>query len=155
MFFCCSIYIKTAQNSRGECNEFTNLLLWRLSLYLSRDSLSCDTRSLDLCILFKFIFLYLWYIPPHSCALTHFTWHQFFPMYITTRNIFLIPDDTVAQNLIIIFDFSNQRPHLNYIFLSTFLVLIQWNFPWNKCQLAHIYQQNFKPCCYCLIKVKA
>ena len=32
------------------------------------ESLSCDTRSLDLCILFKFIFLYLWYIPPHSCA---------------------------------------------------------------------------------------
>ena len=32
------------------------------------ESLSCDTRSLDLCILFKFIFLYLWYILPHSCA---------------------------------------------------------------------------------------
>ena len=36
----------------------------------------------------------------------------------TTRNIFLIPDDTVAQNLIIIFNLSSQRPHLNYIFLS-------------------------------------
>ena len=43
------------------------------------DSLFCDTRSLDLCILFKFIFLDLYYIPPHSCALfTHFTLHQFF-----------------------------------------------------------------------------
>ena len=40
-------------------------------------------------------------------------------MYITTQNIFLIPDDAVARNLIIIFDFSSQRPHLNYIFLST------------------------------------
>ena len=39
-------------------------------------------------------------------------------MYITTQNIFLIPDDAVAQNLIIIFNFSSQRPHLNYIFLS-------------------------------------
>ena len=39
-------------------------------------------------------------------------------MYITTQNIFLIPDGAVAQNLIIIFNFSNQRPHLNYIFLS-------------------------------------
>ena len=39
-------------------------------------------------------------------------------MYITTRNIFLIPDDAVAWNLIIIFNFSSQRPHLNYIFLS-------------------------------------
>ena len=31
---------------------------------------------------------------------------------------FFIPDDAVAQNLIIIFNFSSQRPHLNYIFLS-------------------------------------
>ena len=72
-------------------------------------------RSLHL---FKFIFLYLWYTPPILALLTHFTLHQFFPTYITTRNIFLIPDDTVAQNLIIIFNFSSQRPHLNYIFLS-------------------------------------
>ena len=52
-------------------------------------------------------------------------------MYIATWNIFLIPTDTVAQNLIIIFNFSSQRPYLNYIFLSNFIVLIQWNFPWN------------------------
>ena len=39
-------------------------------------------------------------------------------MYVTTRNIFLIPDDAVARNLIIIFNFSSQRPDLNYIFLS-------------------------------------
>ena len=62
------IYIETAQNSREECNEFADLLFWGLSLCLSRESLSCDTRSLDLCILFKFIFLYLWYNAPHSCA---------------------------------------------------------------------------------------
>ena len=49
---------------------------------------------------------------------THLTGHQFFVMYITTRNIFLIPDDAVARNVIIIFNFSSQRPHLNYIFLS-------------------------------------
>ena len=52
--FFCSIYIETARNSREECNEFADLLFFRLSLCLSRDSLSCDTRSLDLCILFKF-----------------------------------------------------------------------------------------------------
>ena len=68
MFFGCSIYIETAQNSREKCNEFADLLFWRLSLCLSRDALSCDTRSLDLCILFKSILLYLWYIPPHCCA---------------------------------------------------------------------------------------
>ena len=38
---------------------------------------------------------------------THFTLHQFFLMYITTQNIFLIPDDDVARNLIIIFNFSS------------------------------------------------
>ena len=52
-------------------------------------------------------------------------------MYITTQNIFLIPDDAVARNLIIIFNFRSQRPHLNYIFLSSFIALIQWNFPRN------------------------
>ena len=117
MFFWCSIYIETAQNSREECNEFADLLFWRLSLRLSRDSLSCDTRSLDLCVL-KFICLYLWYIPPHSWVFTHFTLHQFFLTYITTRNIFLIPGDAVAQNLIIVYNFSSQRPHLNYVSLS-------------------------------------
>ena len=114
MFFCCSIYIETAQSSREECNDFADLLFWRLSLCLSRDSLSCDSRSLNPCILFKFIFLYLWYIPPHSCAFHTF----YFTPIITKRNIFLIPDDAVARNLIIIFNFSSQRPHLNYIFLS-------------------------------------
>ena len=122
MFFCCLIYIETAQNSRGQCNEFTDLhclLFWRLSLCLSRDPLSCDTRSLDLCILFKFIFLYLWYIPPHSCAFHTFYFTPIFSyVYITTRNIFLIADDAVARNLIIIFNFSSQRLHLNYISLS-------------------------------------
>ena len=39
-------------------------------------------------------------------------------MYITMRNTFLIPDDALALNLIIIFNFSSQRPYLNYIFLS-------------------------------------
>ena len=55
---------------------------------------------------------------PILALFTHFTLHQFVLMYITTRNITLIPDDAVARNLIIIFNFSSQRPHLNYIFLS-------------------------------------
>ena len=119
-FFCCSIYIETAQNSREQCNELAaDLLFWRLSLCLSRDSLSRDTCSSDLCILFKFISLYLWHIPPHSCA-----FHTFYVTPIFSRILpreiffFFIPDDAVARNLIIIFNFSSQRPHLNYIFLS-------------------------------------
>ena len=55
---------------------------------------------------------------PFLALLTHFTLHQFFPMYITTRNIFLIPNDTFAWNFIIIFNFSSQKSHWNYIFLS-------------------------------------
>ena len=78
MFFCRSIYIETAQNSREECNEFADLLFWRLSLCLSRDSLSCDTRLLNLCILFKFIFYTSDTFRPILALFTHFTLHQFF-----------------------------------------------------------------------------
>ena len=43
---------------------------------------------------------------------------NFFLMCFSTQNMFLIPDDAVARNLTIIFNFSSQRPHLNYILLS-------------------------------------
>ena len=116
MFFCCSIYIETAQNSRGNATD----LFWRLSICISRDSLSCDTRSVNLCILFKFLFSYLWYIPPHSCAFDTFYFTPiFFYVYITKQNIFLIPDDVVARNFLIIFNFSSQRSHLRS-FLRSF-----------------------------------
>ena len=100
------------------------------SVCLSRDSWSCATRSLDLCILLKFLFLYLWYIPPHSCAFHTLCFHQFFQMYITMRNVFLIPDDAVDRRklgiLMLIFNFS-QTPHLNYkLFYS--LTFVDLNF---------------------------
>ena len=53
---------------------------------------------------------------PILALFTHFTLHQFFLICITKRNTFLIPDDAVARNLIITFNFTSQRPHLNYIF---------------------------------------
>ena len=71
---------------------------------------------------------------PILALFTHFTLHQFFLMCVTTRNIFLIPNDAVARNLIIVYNvynFSCQRPHLNYLFFLTFIVLIQVNFSWN------------------------
>ena len=55
---------------------------------------------------------------PILALFTHFTLHKLFLTYITTRNIFLIPNDAVAQNLIINYNFSSQRLHLNYLFLS-------------------------------------
>ena len=48
---------------------------------------------------------------PILALFTHFTGHQFFLMHITTRNIFLIPGDAVSRNLIIVYNFSCQRPY--------------------------------------------
>ena len=80
-----------------------------------------------------FIQVYIFIPLIHSAPFLRFwrilLYNNFF--LCTTRNIFLIPHDTVAQNLIIIFNLSSQRPHLNYIFLSNVYSLIQWNFPWN------------------------
>ena len=95
------------------------------SLFLSIDSLSCATDSLDLCILFKFIFLYL--------ILALFTYFAYtFDMYITMRNIFSYPWWcrwlAKARNLILIFNSSSQRSHLNYILLSN---VYSFEFPEN------------------------
>ena len=68
-----------------------------------------------------FIQVYIFIPLIHSAPFlrfSHILLYTNFFTYITTRNIFLIPDDAVARNLIIIFNFSSQRPHLNYIFLS-------------------------------------
>ena len=117
--FCSRVFISRSYKNRSIIMPFKSGLfaLW-----------SCDTRSLDLCVLFKFIFCTFDTFRPILALFTHFTLHQFLLMsillmYITTRNIFLNPDDVafiVARNLIIIFNFSSQRPHLNCIFLSNF-----------------------------------
>ena len=83
-----------------------------------KSSLSCDTRSLDLCILSLYFYTSNTFRPILARFSHILVYTNFFLMYITTQNIFLIPDDAVARNLIIIFNFSSQRPHLNYIFLS-------------------------------------
>ena len=67
-----------------------------------------------------FIQIYIFIPLTHSAPFLRFShtllYTNFFLVYITTRNTFLIPDDAVARNLIIFFDFTSQRPHLNYIF---------------------------------------
>ena len=83
---------------------------------LSRDSLSCATRSLDLCILFKFICLYVWYIPPHSGAFHTLFFTPIFLIYFF--NSWWCRWSAKTRNFIFIFHFSSQRPHLNYILLS-------------------------------------
>ena len=122
---CSSIYIETALNSREECMEFAELLFWRLSLCLSRDSLSRDTPSLDLCILFKFIPLI------HSAPILCF-WHillytNFFPC-ILPREIFFLSLMTLLLEILI----SAVKGLIwTIFFFLTFIVLIQWNFPWS------------------------
>ena len=119
VFFAARFTLRQPKTPVRNATNLRTFLFWRLLLCLSRDSLSCDTRSLDLWTLFKFIFLYFWYIPPHSYAFHTFYFTPIFSyVYITTRNIFLIPDDAVARNLIIVYNFSSQRLRLNYLFLS-------------------------------------
>ena len=85
--------LKTVLNYHEECNEFADLLFQRPSLwiiFLSRDSLSCGTHSLDHCILFKFIFYTSGYIPPHSCAFHTFYLHLFFFICILPGGLFFL-----------------------------------------------------------------
>ena len=69
MFFCCSIYIDTAQNSREECNEFADRLFWRLSLRLSRDSVLWHSLIRSL----RFIQVYIFIPPIHSAPFLRFS----------------------------------------------------------------------------------
>ena len=110
--------MSNATNLRTFCFEYYD--------YSFQETL-CDTRSSDLCILFKFIFLYLWYIPPHSCAFHTFYFTPIFSYVYYHAKYFLTPDDAVARNLI-----SAVKGLIWFIFFFlTFIVWIQWNFPWN------------------------
>ena len=58
----------------------------------------------------------------HSAPFLRFShsliYTNFFLCILLHEIFFFIPDDAVARNLIIILNFSSQRPYLNYIFLS-------------------------------------
>ena len=92
--FLSSIFIEPVLTSCEECNEFVDLLFWRLSLRLSRNSWSCDTHSLDLCISFKSIFLHFSYIlPPILTLFTHFAGFTLINLFmcITPCEFFFYP----------------------------------------------------------------
>ena len=112
MFFHCSIYIETAQNSREQCNELADLLFWILWLFLSRDSLWHSLiRSL------YFIQIYIFVPLIHSAPFLRFShvllYTNFF-LCILPREIFSYPWWRCCSE----FNFSSQRPHLIYNFLS-------------------------------------
>ena len=99
-------HVRNATNLRTVCFEDYH--------YAFQETLSCDTRSLDLCVLFKFIFLYLLYIPPHSCAFHTFYFTPIFSgVYYHATYISYPWWALLLGNLIIPFNFSSQRPHLN------------------------------------------
>ena len=123
MFFCSSIYIETALNFREECNKCTDILSWRLLLCLSRDSVLWHSLTRSLYFIQVLIFIPL----IHSAPFLRFS------HILLCTNIFIgilpceifflfIPDNTVrsatARNLISVFNFSSQRPQLNYTLLS-------------------------------------
>ena len=106
MFFCSSIYIETALNSREECNEFADLLFWiphyESFIFLSRDSLSSATRLLDLRILFKFMFIRL----IHSAPFLRFTFFFTHIFLIYFSNSWWCRWSAKTRNFIFIFHFS-------------------------------------------------
>ena len=121
-----SIYNGPVFTSHEECNEFEDLYFEDYH-YAFQETL-CPVTLAHIRSLY-FIQVYIFIPLINSAPFLRFShillYTNFFlctpgapGMYITTQNIFLIPDGAVAQNLIIIFNFSNQRPHLNYIFVS-------------------------------------
>ena len=92
------------------------------SFCLLRDSISRATRSLDLCILFKFIFFYTSdTFRPILALFTHFTYTNFFICTLPCGIFFLslmMPLIGKSSQFNFNFYFSSQRPHLNIILLS-------------------------------------
>ena len=87
------------------------------SFFLSKDSLSCATHTLDLCILFKFIFLYLRVHSAPFLRISQVLLAQIFSYVYYHAEYFSCPRwcrwSAKAGNLILIFNFSSQSPHLN------------------------------------------
>ena len=99
--FCSSIYIedspKLPRGMHRICGPFV-LKTIIMNYFAFRETLmSCATRSLDLLILFMFMFYTLDTSRPILALFTHFAYTNFFHMYITMRNIFLFSDDAVDQ----------------------------------------------------------
>ena len=114
MFFCSSIYIETALNSRI-CGPF---VLQRLWLCLSRDFVLWNLLIRSLYFIQVYNFLYLWYIPPHSCPFHTFCFTSTFSYVYYHEKYFSYPWwccwSAKARNLIFILNFSIQRSQLNY-----------------------------------------
>ena len=113
------------------------------------------TKSLYIIQVFIFIPLI------HSAPFLRF-WHillyTIFFMYILPSKIFFLSLMTLLLGISLLFlnsavkgliwDLSNVLSNVYSFHTMEFSMK-------HKYKLAHIYQQSFKPCCYCLIKVEA
>ena len=136
MFFCSSIYIETALNVREECKECTDILSWRLSLCLSRDAVLWHSLTRSLYFIQDLILIPLIHSAPflrfsHILLCTNF----FICILPCEIFFFFIPDDTVrsatARNLILFLISAVKGLSWTILYFLTFIVLIQWNFPYN------------------------
>ena len=94
--------VRNATNLRTFCFEDYH--------YAFQETLCPVTLAHQIFVFYSNLYLYTSdTFRPILALFTHFTSHQFFLICITTRNTFLIPDDTVARNLIITFNFTSQR----------------------------------------------
>ena len=127
MFFRCSIYIETAQNSREECNEF---VLKTINMHFKRLFVLWHSLIKSLYIIQVFIFVPL----IHSAPFLRF-WHillyTIFFMYILPSKIFFLSLMTLLLGISLLFLISAVKGliwDLSYVLSNVF---IQWNFPWN------------------------
>ena len=94
--------VRNATNLRSFCFEDYH--------YAFQETLCPVTLAHWIFVFYSSLYFYTYdTFRPIVVPFRHFTSHQFFLICITTRNTFLIPDDTVARNLIITFNFTSQR----------------------------------------------
>ena len=83
----------------------------------------CPVTLAHYCILFKSIFLYLWYIPPHSCAIVSYVYYH--------AKHFSYPWWRCCSEVNYCLQFQQSKASFELFFFLTFIVLMQLNFPWN------------------------
>ena len=118
--FCSWIYIEDSPKLPWGMQRICGPSSW---ITLSFDRLFVLCQALIRFLYFIQVYIF---IPPihsaHYCAFHTSCLHQFLHVYIIiTMIIFFFAygvDQRQARNLISIFNFSSQRPHLNYILLS-------------------------------------
>ena len=138
MFFCCSIYTKTAQNSREESNEFADLCFEDYH-YVFQQTLCPVTLAhyRSLYFIQVYIFIPLINSAPFFPAFHTSYFTPIFFLCIFTRKYhakyFSHPCWHCCSEFNYYFWFHAVEGLIwTVFFFLTYIALIQWNFPWNK-----------------------